>query len=139
MTIYKLKLIFKYPLALPQAPRLARIEMAAFHAILAFSFLLDPYKVIGISVLALFLLLLRHLKHSPYLAENIMFANQRVLTAAAFTVIFLVLYANSYVTANAWGLVSKAMAGLYLYDAYLAFNGITGLFFVNFKKIIKKK
>jgi len=138
MTIYKLKLIFKYPLALPQAPRLARVELAAFHAILAFGFLLDPYKVIGMSVLALFLLLFRNLKRSPYLAENIMFAQQRILTAVGFTAIFLALYANKHVNAEVWGLMSKAMAGLYLYDAYLAFNGITGLFFVNYRKILKK-
>lgn len=135
--IYKLKLIFSHPMALAQAPTLARLEMAAFHVALGLGFLLDPYKVIFVCILALILLLIRQIKKSPFVTEHITFVQQRIALAIVGITIFLTMYANGSAPAIAWEMFSKVALTICFYDAYLAFNGITGLFFVNTRKLKK--
>lgn len=136
--IYKLKLIFNYPLALPQAPRLMRIEFAGFHSILATGLLTGPGQTIGVSILALILLAIRSFKSTPYTAEHIMFAWQRVLLVVVSTVVFMALFSSGEARPASWLILSKVLAALCAYDAYLAFNGIPGLFFINLKKLSKQ-
>ena len=135
--IYKLKLIFSHPLALAQAPAFARFEMSVFHAALGLSFLLDPYKVIFACILALILLFARGLKKTPYTEQHIAFLKQRIALLFAGIVAFLVIYAQGHATYQMWFIASKIGMAICLYDAYLAFNGITGVFFINTKKLKK--
>ena len=135
--IYKLKLIFSHPLALAQAPALARIEMAAFHAALGASLMLDPYKVVFACILALILLFVRKLKKTPYTEEHLTFLMQRVALLVVGVVVFLIAHAQGHATAEMWFLASKVVMAICFYDAYLAFNGITGVFFINPKKFKK--
>lgn len=136
--IYKLKLIFSHPMALAQTPPLARLEMAAYHVALGLSFFLTPYKVIFACILALILLLVRQTKKSAFVAEHIFFLQQRTVLAIAGVMIFLVMYADGTAPAISWEVLSKIMTAICFYDAYLAYNGITGLFFLNPKKILNK-
>ena len=136
--IYKLKLIFKEPMALAHAPMLGRIKLAVIHAGLGACFLLDPYKVIVGSVLASILLYVMRMKKSAYMEEHISFALQRCALAFVSMVVFLALHAEGTVNNTTWYFVSKVACLFYVYDAYLAYNGIKGLFFINFKKILNK-
>tara|TARA_Y100000780_G_scaffold211112_2_gene210357 strand:- start:558729 stop:559145 length:417 start_codon:yes stop_codon:yes gene_type:complete len=135
MMIYKFKLIFSHPMALAQTPPLARLQMAAFHAGIGLAFLLDPYKVIFACILALILLLIVKARKSPYLNEQIDFVQQRIVLALGTIGIFLMLHADGGLPPIVWMMLSKVALVICFYDAYLAFNGVRGLFYLNLKKL----
>ena len=66
-----------------------------------------------------------------------MFGWQRISLMGSGACIFLMLFESGNINTMAWLIGSKVGIALCAYDSYLAFNGVTGLFFINMKKFKK--
>lgn len=133
MTMYKLRLRFYYPLALGGLPWWARLRFVLVHYFLVVGFLIHPLLLVGLCGLAALLLLFETFKKTAYTSDNISFGWQRVGLAAVVALSFLGLYANNSVQAAHWWWVSLGGSALSLYDGYLVWRGLTGLFYLKIK------
>ncbi len=132
--IYKLRLVFDYPLALQEVSRWSKLRLVMVHHLLAVGFFLHPYTLAATALLASFLLVFESIKAEPYTADNIRFGWQRIILAMAVNFAFMGLQASGAAEVSHWWWVSLVGITVSLYDGYLVWHGITGIFYINIKR-----
>ena len=128
--IYKLRLSFDYPLALTHVSKLVRLRFLLVHYFLVLGFFIHPTVLLLMALLSSGILGLEMITKNPFKTENIKFGWQRVAISAIVASIFLGLHAHGHVGASHWWWVSLVGISISLYDGYLAWRGITGLFYI---------
>lgn len=125
---------FPHRLALPSAPKGARLRLALLHSLLALGFTLPLAGPLLASAIVLVGFVMMAAAHSAYTLDGRRFLLQRILlTLAAGGGFFWAQYAGYLTAQSHWQLFYYTLAPLYFYDAFLAYNGMPGMFYLNWR------
>lgn len=132
----KLLIDFPHRLALSNAPQGAKLRFALMHGILGLSFLLPVFGPLAAIILCLLVSLPGAWKTNVYLLDAHRFLMQRILLVSLIVGVTVTLMQTPQgLPYIAWRVLTFTLLPLCVYDGWLAWQGIPGLFYIRRRKV----